>query len=82
MSNAKVVTLRGEPASTDDNCEAVALMCERVAAMAREGRVTAAAIALVYADGTMSNLWEARGHGALTVAATSIMQHEMIGSSK
>lgn len=75
--SADIVSIHGEPASIDARCEDLALMCEKVAALAREGVAVASAIAFVKADGTIGTLWEAAGSGYPAIGAVAILQAEM-----
>jgi hypothetical protein len=53
-------------------------MLEEWAAAARAGDIVGVGIAMVKADGMVSNVWTATGCGLLLVASASVLQHQII----
>lgn len=72
-----VVTLRGEAATIDARCAAVAEMYAALAERARAGEISAAATSFVKVDGTIGTLWEATGQRYQAIGAAAVLLAQM-----
>jgi hypothetical protein len=73
--SAEVEVLDSEPPNTDD----VIAKLEEALAAAREGRISAVAIALVYRDGTPGRSWS-KLHSRTTMLGSVSLLHHILAS--
>lgn len=71
--SADLVTLDSEPPNTDD----VVAKLEEALAEAREGKISAVALATVYRDGSSGRSWSKRHSQTTMIGAVDLLRHAL-----